>query len=79
MIQITAKLKDELELLLKFPDKSLNQGLKIHQDASPETVSAAQRLFHKGVITQFDGGYLTPLGLDLQEHAHTLVSALSVE
>ena len=79
MIQITADLKEELELLLKFPDKSLNQGLKIHHDAGTEVVAAAQRLFDKGVTTLVDGGYLTPLGLDLQEHAHTLVSALNVE
>lgn len=76
MIQITTELKGELELLLKFPNDSLNQGLKIHQDAEPGIVEAAQRLYDKGIVTQVDGGYLTPLGHDLQEHAYTLVSAL---
>lgn len=73
---LSENMKNELELLLKFPDKSLMQGLKIHHDAAPEMVSAAQRLFDKGIVTQVDGGYLTPLGHDLQHHAQTLASAL---
>ena len=71
------ELTDELNLILKFPQKSLMQGLKIHHDASPEMVSAAQRLFDKGIITQPDGGYLTDLGHDLADHASTLASALT--
>ncbi|XOV78629.1 MAG: TIGR02647 family protein [Aestuariibacter sp.] len=78
-MQFTAEMKDELELILKFPDKSLMQGLKIHHDAAPEIVSAAQRLFDKGIVTQTDGGYLTHLGLDLQEHAQTLALALKAK
>ena len=39
-------------------------------------LSAAQRLFDKGIIDSPDGGYLTDLGLDLIEHVTVLHSAL---
>lgn len=67
----------ELNLLLKFPNKSLLQGLKIHHDAEPEVVAASNRLFEKGIVTLPDGGYLTDLGHDLFEHAVILKSALA--
>ena len=68
---------DELNLILKFPTKSQMQGLKIHHDANKAMISAAERLFAKGIISQRDGGYLTDLGLDLAEQAQKLQSALS--
>lgn len=68
---------EELNLLLKFPTRTLMQGLKIHQDANPSTIEAAQRLYAKGVITQPDGGYLTDLGHDLSDLAQKLQLALS--
>lgn len=67
---------DELNLLLKFPTNSLMQGIKIHHDADPTMISAAKRLFEKGIIDQVDGGYLTDLGQDLINHAQMLHSAL---
>jgi uncharacterized protein (TIGR02647 family) len=67
----------ELDLLLLFPDTSHMQGLKIHHDADPAKIAAAQRLFEKGVITQIDGGYLTELGHDLAKHVNILQSALA--
>lgn len=73
----TSDMASELTLLLKFPNKSLMQGIKIHHDAKPEVVSAAQRLFEKGIVTQPDGGYLTDLGHDLFEHAQVLGLAMS--
>lgn len=71
------QLTEELNLILKFPHKSLMQGLKIHQDADSEVIAAAQRLYTKGIITQPDGGYLTSLGYDLAEHAKVIQSALT--
>lgn len=71
------ELTEELNLILKFPNKSLMQGLKIHHDADPSVVSAAQRLYDKGIVTQPDGGYLTNLGHDLAEHAVVIQSALT--
>jgi uncharacterized protein (TIGR02647 family) len=73
----TSEMIAELNLLLKFPSKSLMQGLKIHHDAEPEVVSAAQRLFDKGIVTLPDGGYLTDLGHDLFEHAQVVKMALT--
>jgi len=73
----SSEMIEELNLILKFPTQSLMQGLKIHHDASPEVIEAAERLFAKGVITQRDGGYLTDLGHDLSEQAQKLQSALS--
>ncbi len=67
----------ELNLLLKFPNKSLMQGLKIHHDAEPSAVAAAKRLFDKGIVTLPDGGYLTDLGHDLFEHALVVKMALT--
>ncbi|MEO9944224.1 MAG: TIGR02647 family protein [Paraglaciecola sp.] len=75
----TPDMASELTLLLKFPNKSLMQGIKIHHDAKPEVVSAAQRLFEKGIVTQPDGGYLTDLGHDLFEHAQVLGLAMTTE
>jgi uncharacterized protein (TIGR02647 family) len=62
----------ELNLLLKFPNKSLMQGLKIHHDAEPVVIAAAKRLFDKGIVTLPDGGYLTDLCHDLFEHAQVV-------
>lgn len=73
------ELTEELNLILKFPNKSLMQGLKIHNDADPSLVAAAQRLFSKGIVDQPDGGYLTDLGHDLAEHAAVIQSALTTQ
>lgn len=75
-MQFDQAMTDELNLILKFPTKSLMQGIKIHEDADPSVISAAKRLFDKGIISQTDGGYLTDLGHDLHEHANMLWSAL---
>ena len=76
-MQFNQELTDELNLILKFPNKSLMQGIKIHQHADPSNVAAAKRLFEKGIVTQPDGGYLTDLGHDLAEHAQVITSALT--
>ena len=73
----TKELTQELNLILKFPNKSLMQGLKIHNDADPDMIAAAQRLYDKGIVSQPDGGYLTNLGHDLAEHAKVIQSALT--
>jgi uncharacterized protein (TIGR02647 family) len=73
----TSDMVAELNLLLKFPNKSLMQGLKIHNDAEPAVVAAAKRLFDKGIVTLPDGGYLTDLGHDLFGHALVLKMTLT--
>lgn len=69
-------LVQELNLLLKFPDTSI-EGLKIHHDADSSLIAAAQRLFEKGLISQSDGGYLTDLGREAAEAATLTVNLLT--
>ncbi|WP_026377309.1 TIGR02647 family protein [Aestuariibacter salexigens] len=76
-MSFTKAMWDELNLILKFPQSSMMQGIKIHHDADSDVIKAAERLFDKGIITQPDGGYLTDLGHDLVEHASRLESALA--
>ncbi|MBE0456025.1 TIGR02647 family protein [Pseudoalteromonas sp. KG3] len=75
-MQFNQTMIDEFTLLAKFPLTSKMQGLKLHSDADESLLSAAQRLFDKGIIDSPDGGYLTDLGLDLIEHVTVLHSAL---
>ncbi len=61
----------ELNLLLRYPETSM-EGLKIHHDADPDIIAAAQSLFDKGLTTQKDGGYLTDLGRSAFDCARSL-------
>lgn len=68
----------ELNLLGQFPSTSTQEGLKVHaHSAAPETVKAAESLHTKGLISQKDGGYLTPLGAEAVELTQKLQSILS--
>lgn len=58
----------EIRLLALFNLNSLQEGVKVHGNADPQLIAAAERLFAKGIITQHDGGYLTDLGIELAEH-----------
>ncbi|MBS3805087.1 MAG: TIGR02647 family protein [Oleiphilaceae bacterium] len=74
----TSEHLDELNLLALFNLSSTQEGIKVHQQsATPEAVAAAERLFHKGLVTQKDGGYLTSLGIESAEHAQRLEAILS--
>lgn len=69
---------NELNLLAMFDQSDAREGIKVHrQSAAPEMVSAAERLYDKGLITQKDGGYLTSLGSETAEHAQRVLSVLS--
>ncbi len=67
----------ELNLLNHFNLSTTQEGIKVHKDASPAMVSAAERLFHKGLISQSDGGYLTDLGHQAAEHSQDLITILT--
>lgn len=67
----------EINLLGLFNPATTQAGIKVHQDAAPEMIEAAKRLFNKGLITQDDGGYLTDLGLDALEHWQNLLTILT--
>jgi len=75
-MQFNQTMIEEFTLLAKFPRDSKMQGIKLHSDAEASLLSAAQRLFEKGIIDSPDGGYLTDLGLDLIEHITVIHSAL---
>ncbi|MEP3562748.1 MAG: TIGR02647 family protein, partial [Marinobacter sp.] len=47
--------------------------------AAPETVRAAASLFSKGLISQEDGGYLTPMGCEAVELTQKLQTMLASE
>lgn len=71
------ELLDEMHILKLYNLESMQEGIKIHSTAAPGMIKAAQRLFDKGIITENDGGYLTPRGLEAAEHAHALLGLLA--
>lgn len=73
----TQDLLEELQLLSLFPVDSLQEGLKIHSDAYPVRIAAAERLFAKGLITQHDGGYLTAVGQEAAQQIQALKMLLA--
>ncbi|MEJ2141212.1 MAG: TIGR02647 family protein [Gammaproteobacteria bacterium] len=70
---------DELNVLTLFDLTNHQEGIKIHSNAAPALVTAAQRLHDKGLITQQDGGYLTHLGIEAAEFTQTLLTILTSE
>ena len=48
----------------------------IHHAADAGRIQAGERLHAKGLTTQADGGYLTPLGVEAAEHAQALIRLL---
>ena len=67
----------ELRVLVLYGLSASLEGIKIHKNSDPSVIAAAERLFEGGFITQVDGGYLTPLGSKVVDHAHTLLTMLS--
>jgi uncharacterized protein (TIGR02647 family) len=66
----------EVQLLALFNLETKQEGVKVHHNAEPEMIAAAQRLNEKGLSTQADGGYLTDLGIEAAEHAQRLLTVL---
>ena len=75
-MSFTPELVAELEVLALFDLESTLEGLKIHQQAAPEKVAAARRLYDKKLIDQPDGGYLTSLGRDAAQSVQVLLTIL---
>lgn len=73
----TAEIVEELNILARYNLDSTQEGIKVHSSAEVEVISAAQRLFEKGLISQADGGYLTNMGLSAAEHAQAALRILS--
>ncbi|MBQ0754767.1 MAG: TIGR02647 family protein [Gammaproteobacteria bacterium] len=71
------EITEELNILARYTLETTQEGLKIHSNAEPSVIAAAQRLFDKGLISQPDGGYLTDLGRKATEHAQDLLSIVA--
>ena len=68
-MMFTADILDEINVLACFNLDSSQEGIKVHAStAETDVINATKRLFEKGLITQADGGYLTPLGHEAAEH-----------
>ena len=76
-MSVTPDLVEELNALIHFNLSNTQAGVKVHASANPEVIDAFQRLHDKGLVSQVDGGYLTPLGLEAAEHAEHLLIILS--
>lgn len=74
---INQLMQQELAVLSMFDETSTQAGIKIHSDASPVTIAAAKRLHRKGLISQEDGGYLTPLGFEAATHFKNAIRILN--
>ena len=76
-MSINADLIAELEILALYNLANTQEGIKVHKNAAPQAVAAAERLHAKGLISQPDGGYLTSLGLDAAEQVQSLLTILT--
>lgn len=65
---LTVDMLDEMNILMMFDLTTTQVGIKVHSDAAPDAIAAAQRLYNKGLLTQPDGGYLTTLGYETAQH-----------
>ena len=74
---ICPELTAEMQVLRMFDTTTSQSGLKVHSDASSDLITATQRLFEKQLITQIDGGYLTPLGFESSVHLQQLLQILN--
>ncbi|GAA5168108.1 TIGR02647 family protein [Viridibacterium curvum] len=76
-MRFTPDMIEELNTLLRFDLTTSLQGIKIHANADQSIIAATRRLHAEGLITQADGGYLTPLGRAAAEQAQALLSILT--
>jgi len=74
---LSPELVTEIQVLRMFDTSTSQSGLKVHSDAAAEVISATRRLYEKQLITQVDGGYLTPLGYESSVHLQQLLQILN--
>lgn len=77
-MSINTDMLDELNILMMFDLTTTQAGIKVHSDATPGAIAAAERLFQKGLLTQADGGYLTSLGYEAAQHVQSGVQILGL-
>jgi uncharacterized protein (TIGR02647 family) len=73
----TPELVEELEILSHYNLTTTLEGVKVHKTAASAVIAATRRLHEKALITQADGGYLTPLGLEAATHAQQMLTILT--
>lgn len=73
----TSDLIEEVNILARFNLSTTHEGIKVHSSADEDVITATQRLYEKGLLTQADGGYLTPLGLKAAEHIQNALLILT--
>jgi len=73
----TPEIVDELNVLVRYNLTTTLEGIKVHKNADPQVIAATLRLFHKGLVTQEDGGYLTALGRETAEQAQAVLDILT--
>lgn len=76
-MHLSPELTDELDALLLFNVVDPQEGIKVHHDADPLRISAVERLYRKGLVSQKDGGYLTELGREALEQIHQALTILT--
>jgi uncharacterized protein (TIGR02647 family) len=76
-MHINSDLFAELQVLRMFDISGTQIGIKVHSDAEPALISAAQRLYDKQLITLADGGYLTTLGYEVAAHIQQALQILN--
>lgn len=76
-MSLSNEINEELDILELFNSDSTKEGIKVHAAAEPKTIAATKRLYAKGLISQVDGGYLTPLGIQAFDLAVKLKSILT--
>jgi uncharacterized protein (TIGR02647 family) len=74
---LSSELVTEMQVLRMFDTSTSQSGLKVHSDAAADVISATRRLYEKQLITQVDGGYLTPLGYESSVHLQQLLQILN--
>jgi uncharacterized protein (TIGR02647 family) len=76
-MSISASVFAEMQVMAMFDVSGTQIGIKVHSAAAPELIAAALRLHHKQLITQVDGGYLTPLGYEAAVHLQQSMQILT--
>lgn len=71
------ELQQEIGILRLFDPLTTQSGIKVRHDAALEAIAATERLFRKGLVTQPDGGYLTPLGFEAAELLDRMLTILT--
>ncbi|WP_049630215.1 TIGR02647 family protein [Cellvibrio sp. pealriver] len=74
---LSPEIVTEMQVLRMFDTSTNQSGLKVHSDASPDIINATRRLHEKQLISQIDGGYLTPLGYECSVHLQQVLQILN--